>query len=41
MGHDDAVSHICWRDDKLYTASGISTVKVGLLSCKHLGMDKY
>lgn len=28
MGHDDAVSDICWRDDKLYTASWDSTVKV-------------
>uniref|UniRef100_A0A8C1QVI1 Neutral sphingomyelinase (N-SMase) activation associated factor n=1 Tax=Cyprinus carpio TaxID=7962 RepID=A0A8C1QVI1_CYPCA len=28
MGHDDAVSHICWRDDKLYTASWDSTVKI-------------
>uniref|UniRef100_A0A673KQN5 Protein FAN-like n=1 Tax=Sinocyclocheilus rhinocerous TaxID=307959 RepID=A0A673KQN5_9TELE len=32
MGHDDAVSHICWRDDKLYTASWDSTVKVFLIS---------
>ncbi|TSL34539.1 Protein FAN [Bagarius yarrelli] len=28
MGHDDAVSQVCWRDDKLYTASWDSTVKV-------------
>ncbi|KAI2662277.1 Protein FAN [Labeo rohita] len=28
MGHDDAVSKICWRDDKLYTASWDSTVKI-------------
>lgn len=28
MGHDDAVSDICWRDDKLYTASWDSTVKI-------------
>ncbi|XP_030635744.1 protein FAN isoform X2 [Chanos chanos] len=28
MGHDDAVSHICWRDNQLYTASWDSTVKV-------------
>uniref|UniRef100_A0A8C2FTQ3 Neutral sphingomyelinase (N-SMase) activation associated factor n=1 Tax=Cyprinus carpio TaxID=7962 RepID=A0A8C2FTQ3_CYPCA len=32
MGHDDAVSHICWRDDKLYTASWDSTVKVFSIS---------
>ncbi|XP_076828575.1 protein FAN [Brachyhypopomus gauderio] len=28
MGHDDAVSQVCWRDDQLYTASWDSTVKV-------------
>ncbi|XP_034776993.2 protein FAN [Acipenser ruthenus] len=28
MGHDDAVSKICWRDNRLYTASWDSTVKV-------------
>uniref|UniRef100_A0A8B9KX49 Neutral sphingomyelinase activation associated factor n=1 Tax=Astyanax mexicanus TaxID=7994 RepID=A0A8B9KX49_ASTMX len=28
MGHDDAVSQICWRDNQLYTASWDSTVKV-------------
>ncbi|XP_029447209.1 protein FAN [Rhinatrema bivittatum] len=28
MGHDDAVSKIFWRDDRLYTASWDSTVKV-------------
>ncbi|XP_029978874.1 protein FAN [Sphaeramia orbicularis] len=28
MGHDDAVSAICWFDDRLYTASWDSTVKV-------------
>lgn len=28
MGHDDAVSEMCWFDDKLYTASWDSTVKV-------------
>lgn len=33
MGHDDAVSQVCWRDDQLYTASWDSTVKVrGLIS---------
>lgn len=29
MGHDDAVSQICWHDDRLYSASWDSTVKVG------------
>ncbi|XP_008565172.1 PREDICTED: protein FAN-like [Galeopterus variegatus] len=28
MGHDDAVSKICWHDNRLYTASWDSTVKV-------------
>ncbi|XP_043921420.1 protein FAN [Protopterus annectens] len=28
MGHDDAVSKICWRDNRLYTASWDSTVKI-------------
>lgn len=28
MGHDDAVSAICWFDERLYTASWDSTVKV-------------
>lgn len=28
MGHDDAVSKICWRDGCLYSASWDSTVKV-------------
>ncbi|KAA0723860.1 Protein FAN [Triplophysa tibetana] len=28
MGHDDAISHMCWRNDKLYTASWDSTVKI-------------
>lgn len=28
MGHDDAVSKMCWFDDRLYTASWDSTVKV-------------
>ncbi|XP_071757043.1 protein FAN isoform X1 [Centroberyx gerrardi] len=28
MGHDDAVSQMCWYDDQLYTASWDSTVKV-------------
>lgn len=28
MGHDDAVAKMCWFDDRLYTASWDSTVKV-------------
>ncbi|KAG9347982.1 hypothetical protein JZ751_004001 [Albula glossodonta] len=28
MGHDDAISKMCWRDNQLYTASWDSTVKV-------------
>uniref|UniRef100_A0A672GLB0 Neutral sphingomyelinase (N-SMase) activation associated factor n=1 Tax=Salarias fasciatus TaxID=181472 RepID=A0A672GLB0_SALFA len=28
MGHDDAVSELCWFDERLYTASWDSTVKV-------------
>ncbi|KAM6171056.1 protein FAN isoform 4-T4 [Erethizon dorsatum] len=28
MGHDDAVSQICWHDNRLYSASWDSTVKV-------------
>uniref|UniRef100_H2ZYW9 Neutral sphingomyelinase activation associated factor n=1 Tax=Latimeria chalumnae TaxID=7897 RepID=H2ZYW9_LATCH len=28
MGHDDAVSKICWHDNQLYSASWDSTVKV-------------
>lgn len=28
MGHDDAVSKICWHDNRLYSASWDSTVKV-------------
>lgn len=30
MGHDDAVSKICWHNDRLYSASWDSTVKVGI-----------
>lgn len=33
MGHDDAVSEMCWFDEQLYTASWDSTVKVKVLSC--------
>lgn len=29
MGHDDAVSQMCWFEERLYTASWDSTVKVG------------
>ncbi|XP_032826941.2 protein FAN isoform X2 [Petromyzon marinus] len=32
MGHDDAVSRVCWRADVLYTASWDSTVK--MWSCR-------
>ncbi|XP_029385194.1 protein FAN [Echeneis naucrates] len=28
MGHDDAISEMCWFDDRLYTASWDSTTKV-------------
>ncbi|KAJ8376668.1 hypothetical protein SKAU_G00072480 [Synaphobranchus kaupii] len=28
MGHDDAISKMCWRDNQLFTASWDSTVKV-------------
>lgn len=30
MGHDDAVSQMCWFEERLYTASWDSTVKVGM-----------
>ncbi|XP_069368910.1 protein FAN [Paralichthys olivaceus] len=33
MGHDDAVSEMCWYDDRLYTASWDSTVKVWQCVC--------
>lgn len=33
MGHDDAVSEMCWFDERLYTASWDSTVKVKVLWC--------
>lgn len=29
MGHDDAVSQMCWFEERLFTASWDSTVKVG------------
>uniref|UniRef100_A0A8C0G9U5 Neutral sphingomyelinase activation associated factor n=1 Tax=Chelonoidis abingdonii TaxID=106734 RepID=A0A8C0G9U5_CHEAB len=32
MGHDDAVSKICWHDNRLYSASWDSTVKVCMLA---------
>lgn len=28
MGHDDAVSQMCWCEERLYSASWDSTVKV-------------
>lgn len=37
MGHDDAVSGICWFDDRLYTASWDSTVKVEMVETEGLG----
>lgn len=33
MGHDDAVSKVCWRDGRLYSASWDSTVKVCVWIC--------
>ncbi|KAG7526280.1 FAN protein [Solea senegalensis] len=33
MGHDDAVTQLCWFDDQLYTASWDSTVKVWQCTC--------
>uniref|UniRef100_A0A668AM53 Neutral sphingomyelinase activation associated factor n=1 Tax=Myripristis murdjan TaxID=586833 RepID=A0A668AM53_9TELE len=35
MGHDDAVSEMCWYDDRLYTASWDSTVKVKRVTVSH------
>uniref|UniRef100_A0A3P9P259 Neutral sphingomyelinase activation associated factor n=1 Tax=Poecilia reticulata TaxID=8081 RepID=A0A3P9P259_POERE len=35
MGHDDAISEMCWFDDRLYTASWDSTVKVWQCSSKN------
>ncbi|EMP36093.1 Protein FAN [Chelonia mydas] len=32
MGHDDAVSKICWHDNRLYSASWDSTVKVNTIN---------
>ncbi|RXM32416.1 Protein FAN [Acipenser ruthenus] len=37
MGHDDAVSKICWRDNRLYTASWDSTVKVNAMHLNPAG----
>lgn len=33
MGHDDAVSQMCWFENRLYTASWDSTVKVTISIC--------
>uniref|UniRef100_A0A8C2ZI09 Neutral sphingomyelinase activation associated factor n=1 Tax=Cyclopterus lumpus TaxID=8103 RepID=A0A8C2ZI09_CYCLU len=35
MGHDDAISQMCWFDDRLYTASWDSTVKVNTKGSNH------
>lgn len=35
MGHDDAVSEMCWFEDQLYTASWDSTVKVKSVVLRH------
>eukprot|EP00064_Thunnus_orientalis_P016373 superscaffoldBa00003231_g16437 len=40
MGHDDAVSEMCWFDDKLYTASWDSTVKVWQCASDSLSSHK-
>ncbi|XP_007566639.1 protein FAN isoform X1 [Poecilia formosa] len=40
MGHDDAVSEMCWFDDRLYTASWDSTVKVWQCSSKNQPSNK-
>uniref|UniRef100_A0A3B5L6U0 Uncharacterized protein n=1 Tax=Xiphophorus couchianus TaxID=32473 RepID=A0A3B5L6U0_9TELE len=40
MGHDDAVSEMCWFDNKLYTASWDSTVKVWQCSSKNQPSNK-
>uniref|UniRef100_A0A3Q3NQA1 Neutral sphingomyelinase (N-SMase) activation associated factor n=1 Tax=Labrus bergylta TaxID=56723 RepID=A0A3Q3NQA1_9LABR len=37
MGHDDAVSRVCWFDERLYTASWDSTVKVNTISLSATG----
>ncbi|XP_029955149.1 protein FAN [Salarias fasciatus] len=40
MGHDDAVSELCWFDERLYTASWDSTVKVWLCPSSQLSSHK-
>ncbi|KAM9839485.1 protein FAN [Aulostomus maculatus] len=40
MGHDDAVSDTCWFDDKLFTASWDSTVKVWRCASDSLSSHK-
>ncbi|XP_015250409.1 PREDICTED: protein FAN [Cyprinodon variegatus] len=40
MGHDDAVSDMCWFDDRLYTASWDSTVKVWQCSSNNQSSHK-
>ncbi|KAG7266194.1 hypothetical protein CRUP_016970, partial [Coryphaenoides rupestris] len=37
MGHDDAVSQMCWHGDQLYTASWDSTVKVNAIALNPAG----
>ncbi|KAM6900625.1 protein FAN [Xenentodon cancila] len=40
MGHDDAVSQMCWFDDRLYTASWDSTIKVWQFACNSSSSHK-
>ncbi|KAH0617688.1 hypothetical protein JD844_016178 [Phrynosoma platyrhinos] len=40
-GHDDAVSKICWHNNRLYSASWDSTVKVWHCSPTELGTKKH
>ncbi|XP_041823886.1 protein FAN isoform X2 [Melanotaenia boesemani] len=40
MGHDDAVSEMCWFDDRLYTASWDSTVKVWQCAANNMSSHK-
>ncbi|XP_056289723.1 protein FAN isoform X2 [Pseudoliparis swirei] len=41
MGHDDAVSQMCWFDDRLYTASWDSTVKVWQCAAQSLNHKRF
>ncbi|XP_042318937.1 protein FAN isoform X2 [Sceloporus undulatus] len=41
IGHDDAVSKICWHNNRLYSASWDSTVKVWHCSPTELGTKKH